>query len=103
MQIGKTHTLPAFPVPLEPSRGRAPTEVNSLAALPQVTQESRPTRAVDDIKQAERMLERQRARDTYGTFAEESNQQKAVAAYQSLQQNDERDYVSEVLGIDVYA
>lgn len=49
------------------------------------------------------MLERQRASNTYGVFAEESNQQKAVAAYQSLQQNDERDYVSEVLGIDVYA
>lgn len=70
---------------------------------PQAVVAPRATRAIEDIQSAERMLNRQREQTPYGSLAQEGRQQRAVAAYQSLQQNDERAYVSEVLGIDVYA
>ncbi|MCU7844658.1 MAG: endoglucanase [Candidatus Thiodiazotropha sp. (ex Monitilora ramsayi)] len=103
MQISKTHSLPILPVVPEPSRGRTHAEPHALTTLPQSAQESRPSRTVDEIRQAERLLDRQRSRNAFGALAEESNHERAITAYQSLQQNDERDYVSEVLGIDVYA
>jgi hypothetical protein len=58
---------------------------------------------VEDIRSAERMLNRQQTQNSYASLAQEGRQQRALAAYQSTQQNDERAYVSEVLGIDVYA
>ena len=61
------------------------------------------TRTIEDIKQAELMLNRQRERSGYTAYAEDARQQRAVAAYTSLQRGDERAYVSEVLGIDVFA
>lgn len=58
---------------------------------------------IEDIQSAERLLNRRSAQASYNYSAQEGRQQRALAAYQSLQQSDERAYVSQVLGIDVYA
>lgn len=103
MQIAKTTALPLLPVPHDQIRDRAQPDTALAATTGQGTQLTRTTRTVEDIKQAQLMLKRQHARGGYEAIAEESRQQRAVAAYQSLQQSDERAYVSEVLGIDVFA
>ncbi len=103
MQIAKSHSLPIVPVLPDPSRARTQTEAYGLTVLPEAANENRPTRTVQEIREAERLLERQRSRDAYVLDAEDSQHERAISAYQSLQQNDERNYVSEVLGIDVYA
>jgi hypothetical protein len=63
----------------------------------------RATRSVEDIRAVEHMLDRQQAQHPDGLLTMEVRQQRAVATYQLMQQSDERAYVSEVLGIDVYA
>jgi hypothetical protein len=76
------------------------------AALPvqsQGQEEQRATRSIEDIQSAERMLNRRRTQDPYAVLAQDGRQQRAIEVYQTLQQDDERSYVSEVLGIDVYA
>jgi len=103
MQIAKTQSLPFLPVPQERVHDIARSDATQTAVTPQGTQVTRATRTIEDIKQAELMLNRQRARSSYTAYAEDPRQQRAVAAYTSLQQNDDRAYVSEVLGIDVFA
>jgi hypothetical protein len=103
MQI-KTHSLAFLPVPLDQAQTRAQSQIVPVTATGQGTQITRATRTVEDIKQAEMLLNRQRTRNGSGPIADESRQQqRALAAYQALQRDDERSYVSQVLGIDVFA
>jgi hypothetical protein len=89
---------------LEPSRTRASADNSALLVRPPMGVESRQaTRAIEDIRSAEQILSSRRQQNPYENLAQEGRQQKALAAYQSLQRCDERAYVSEVLGIDVYA
>jgi 16S rRNA C1402 (ribose-2'-O) methylase RsmI len=103
MRIAKTHILPLLPVPKDRLQDNARPDVPQQAITPQGTQITRAARTIEDIRQAELMLNRQREHSSYTAYAEDSRQQRAVAAYTALQQNDERAYVSEVLGIDVFA
>jgi hypothetical protein len=103
MQIAKTNALSFLPVPQDQVGDRAQLDAALAATTTQGTQITRATRTVEDIKQAQLMLNRQRAHSEYEAIAEASRQQRAVTAYQSLQHSDERAYVSEVLGIDVFA
>jgi hypothetical protein len=59
--------------------------------------------SVEQVKQAEQVLQRQRSRPTLSQFIDDPRKQQALSSYQSVQSSQERDYVSEVLGIDVYA
>ncbi|MEN8177610.1 MAG: endoglucanase [Pseudomonadota bacterium] len=61
--------------------------------------------AVRDIKQADALLQRFRSRQTaqQNQINNDQRSQRALSAYQSLEQSTERDYVSAVLGIDEYA
>lgn len=103
MQIAKTQLMPLLPVSMDRVQETARPEFTQQAVTPQGTQITRATRTIEDIKQAELMLNRQRDRSGYTAYAEDARQQRAVAAYTSLQHSNERAYVSEVLGIDVFA
>jgi hypothetical protein len=103
MQISRTQPFVSLPVVQEPQRERVASENATQLVQSQGVVDQRATRAIEDIQSAERMLNRQRSQNPYASSAQEERQQRAVAAYQSLQQSDERSYVSEVLGIDVYA
>ncbi|MEJ2692218.1 MAG: hypothetical protein P8166_03950 [Candidatus Thiodiazotropha sp.] len=103
MQISRSQSYLSLPLVPEAPRDRAVPENALQPVQPQGALERRATRAIEDIQSAQRMLNRQRAQTPYGSIAQEGRQQRAVAAYHSLQQSDERAYVSEVLGIDVYA
>ena len=61
-------------------------------------------RAVVEAKQAESMLLRTRQRQSayLNPNALDPRSQRALSAYQALQQSSERDYVSAVLGVDEY-
>jgi hypothetical protein len=102
MQIARTQPYASLPVPHEATRERA-ADTTALLVQPQGAESRRATRAVDEIRSAERTLVRQRAQERQVAWMSAGRQQRAVAAYQSLQRSDERAYVSEVLGIDVYA
>ena len=102
MQIARTQPYLSLPAPHETVRER-PAESSALLVQPQGTESRRATRAIDEIRSAESALVRQRTQDRYDFGTQTGRQQRALAAYHSLQRSDERAYVSEVLGIDVYA
>jgi hypothetical protein len=62
-------------------------------------------RAVKDSKQVDALLLRFRSRQAVqqNQMSNDLRSQRALSAYQSLEQSAERDYVSAVLGIDEYA
>lgn len=103
MQINRSQNVVLLPLTQEAPRERSAAETAVLQAPPQGAQERRAARAIEDIQSAQRLLDRQRQQVGYADAAQEGRQQRAVAVYQSLQQSDERAYVSEVLGIDVFA
>lgn len=103
MQISRSQPYLSLPLLQEAQRERAIPENALQPVQPQGVLERRATRAIEDIQSAQRMLNHRRAQNLYDSTTQEGRQQRAVAAYQSLQQSDERAYVSEVLGIDVYA
>ena len=103
MQINRSQSFATLPPPYETARERAASETGAPPVQTQVIPEPRATRAIEEIRSAERMLDRQQAYHPQGAAVPEGRQQRAAAAYQSWQQSDERAYVSEVLGIDVYA
>ena len=103
MQISRAQPYVSLPLPQEAQRERAVPENALPPVQPQGALDRRATRAIADIQSAQRMLNRQRTQNPYESMVREGRQQRALAAYQSLQQSDERAYVSEVLGIDVYA
>lgn len=104
MQIVRANPHISLPLVQEQPRERhANEQQTALQVHPSGVESQRATRAIEDIQSAERMLERrQRSEDTH-TQLQEGRQQRGAAAYQALQQGEERAYVSEVLGIDVYA
>lgn len=79
---------------------------NSVTQLTpsQPVQTNQTLRAVVDAKQAESMLLRARSRQQVYQNPNDIDprSQRALSAYQSLQQSSERDYVSAMLGIDEY-
>ncbi len=103
MQIARTNPFPSLPVVQESARERAAADNSSQLLQPQALESPRATRAIEDIRSAERILNNRRSQNPNGYLGQEERQQRAIAAYRALQQSDERAYVSEVLGIDVYA
>ncbi len=103
MQIIRSNPFPSLPLVQEPSRERTVADNPSQILQPQALESPRATRAIEDIRTAERILNNRRSQNPIGYQGQEERQQRAIAAYRSLQQSDERAYVSEVLGIDVYA
>jgi hypothetical protein len=103
MQIVRANPHFSLPLVQEQPRERHATEQAALL-LPSSGVESRQaTRAIEEIQSAEHLLERRQRSEQATRLTQEGRQQRAASAYQSLQQNEERAYVSEVLGIDVYA
>jgi hypothetical protein len=103
MQIVRANPYPSLPVVHETPREHPVAETAVTHVQPAGTESRRTTLPAEEINSAERMLNRQRAQTVYGSSVQESRQHRAVAAYQSMQQSDELAYVSEVLGVDVYA
>jgi hypothetical protein len=103
MQILHAHPLSSLPVTREAAYERPTGQTTNLLAQPANVESRRATRSVEEIHSAERMLSRQRSQNSHDSLAQVGRQQRAVTVYQSMQQSDERAYVSEVLGIDVYA
>jgi len=103
MQISRTNSLSVLPLPQDQARGQHSSNQAAQSLISQSDLASQTVRSVAEVKQAERMLNRVRTGNTYAAVTEGPRQQKAASAYRALQQQDERAYVSEVLGIDVYA
>ncbi|MCU7918303.1 MAG: hypothetical protein KZQ95_08075 [Candidatus Thiodiazotropha sp. (ex Epidulcina cf. delphinae)] len=103
MQISNSLTLPSLLQLPEQPRERSSHAPQTLPLVSQVGIGKHSVRSVEDIKQAERLLKRQRSDQTFARATEDPRTQRAVSIYQSVQGGRERDYVSEVLGIDVYA
>jgi hypothetical protein len=104
MQISNALTLPSLIISLEQQRESASRMAQTVAPLVSQAGEERATSySVEQVKQAEEVLQRQRSRPTLSQFTDDPRKQQALSSYQSVQSSQERDYVSEVLGIDVYA
>ena len=103
MQI--SHTLPpsALPLSLEQQRDASSKIAQTLPLVSQVGKVETTLRSVESVKQAEQVLQRHRSERGLTQMADDPRNQRAVMSYQSVQTDQERDYVSEVLGIDVYA
>ncbi|MEN8167809.1 MAG: endoglucanase [Pseudomonadota bacterium] len=84
---------------VELQSGRADSVQRSLEPVQTLTH-----RAVTDSKQADALLMRFRSRQAVqqNQMSNDLRSQRALSAYQSLEQGAERDYVSAVLGIDEY-
>ena len=103
MQIVRANPHITLPVVQELSRERHANEQTALQVHPSGVESQRATRTIEDIQSAERLLERRQRSEHIHSQLQEGRQQRGAAAYQALQQGEERAYVSEVLGIDVYA
>ncbi len=103
MQITRTNSYLSLPSAQESQRERSASEFSTQLVQAPGVELQRATRAIEEIQSAERLLNRRSSQASYSYSAQEGRQQRALAAYQSLQQSDERAYVSQVLGIDVYA
>jgi hypothetical protein len=103
MQIVRANPYFSLPVVQEPLRERQTIEQAPLQVLSTEVESQQATRAIEDIQSAERLLERRQRSEQTQAQLQEGRQQRGAAAYQALAQNEERAYVSEVLGIDVYA
>jgi hypothetical protein len=104
MQISHSPALPNLVISLEQQRDSAVRLTQAVPLASQVNGDSVPVvRSVEQVKQAEQMLARQRSQSRFSQISDDPQKQRALASYQSVQTNQERDYVSEVLGIDTYA
>ena len=103
MQI--SHTLPpsVLPLSLEQQRDASSRIEQTLPLVSQVGKVETTLRSVESVKQAEQYLQRQRSERGLTQMVDDPRSQRAVTSYQSVESGHERDYVSEVLGIDVYA
>jgi hypothetical protein len=88
---------------LEQQRESAARMTQILPLASQVNDVAPTLRSVEHVKQAEQMLQRQRSRPTFTQVNDDPRKQRALSSYQTVQADQERDYISEVLGIDVYA
>jgi hypothetical protein len=104
MQISHTPALPNLTLSLEQQRESAVRLTQVVPLASQKTGEAVPAlRSVEQVRQAEELLQRQRTTPNLSQISDDPRKQRALASYQSVQTNQERDYVSEVLGIDAYA
>jgi hypothetical protein len=104
MQVFHSLTLPSLTVSLEQQRESAARMTQMVVPLASQVGEGGATHySVDQVKQAEQALLRQRSKPSFSQVSDDPRIQQALSSYQSVQSSQERDYVSEVLGIDVYA
>jgi thioredoxin-like negative regulator of GroEL len=103
MQVSHSSSLPALTVSLEQQRNAATQLVQTLPLASQVGRSEATLRSVESIKQAEQLLQHEQSQQRLTQQADNPRNQRAVMRYQSVQAGQERDYVSEVLGIDIYA
>jgi hypothetical protein len=103
MQIANSLTLPSLTLSLEQQRESAARMSQSLPLASQVGNGVNTLRSVEHVKQAEQLLQRQRSRSSITEVSDDPRKQRALSSYQLVQGSQERDYISEVLGIDVYA
>ncbi|MEW8027974.1 MAG: hypothetical protein AB2792_19100 [Candidatus Thiodiazotropha sp.] len=103
MQISHSLTLPSMTLSLEQQRESAARMTQTIPLASQIGEVVPTLRSVEQVKQAEQLLQRQRSRPTFTQVSDDPRKQRALSSYQSVQTTQERDYVSEVLGIDVYA
>ncbi|MES9940631.1 MAG: hypothetical protein ABW104_11635 [Candidatus Thiodiazotropha sp. 6PLUC2] len=96
-------TIPNLAASLEQQRNAASHLVQALPLASQVSGSESTLRSVENVKQAEKYLQRQQSERQLTQVRDDPRSQRAVTSYQSVQAAHERDYVSEVLGIDVYA
>lgn len=104
MQISNSLTLSSLTLSLEQQRESAARMTHAVAPLAsQVGEDGATLYSVEQVKQAEQAFQRQRSRPTFSQVSDNPHAQQALSSYHSVQNSQERDYVSEVLGIDVYA
>ncbi|MBT3046041.1 MAG: hypothetical protein G8D61_08325 [gamma proteobacterium symbiont of Ctena orbiculata] len=103
MQIANSLALPSLTLSLEQQRESAARMTHVLPLASQIGEATQTLRSVEQVKQAEQLLQRQRSRPSFTQASDDPRKQRALASYQTVQAGQERDYVSEVLGIDVYA
>jgi hypothetical protein len=103
MQITSSLTLPTLTLSLEQQRESAARMAHTLPLASQVGNGARTLRSVEQVKQAEQLLQRQRTRPDFSRVSDDPRKQRALASYESVQAGQQRDYISEVLGLDVYA
>ncbi|MES9812463.1 MAG: hypothetical protein ACH255_05630 [Candidatus Thiodiazotropha sp.] len=103
MQISHSLTLPSMTASLEQQRESAARMTQTLPLASQVAEIAPTLHSVEQVKRAEQLLQRQRSGPTFTQVSDDPRKQRALSSYQSVQTDRERDYVSEVLGIDVYA
>ncbi|MCU7932406.1 MAG: hypothetical protein KZQ90_16515 [Candidatus Thiodiazotropha sp. (ex Codakia rugifera)] len=103
MRISNSLTLPSLTASLEQQRESALRVIQTVPLASQVGKGKQVLRSVEDIKQAEQVMKHQKSKHALTQIADDPHKQRAVSSYQSIQGDMERDYVSEVLGIDVYA
>ncbi|MET0070389.1 MAG: hypothetical protein ABW096_10135 [Candidatus Thiodiazotropha sp.] len=103
MQIANSLPLPSLTLSLEQQRESAARMTHVLPLASQIGEATQTLRSVEQVKQAEQLLQRQRSRPSFTQANDDPRKQRALASYQTVQAGQERDYVSEVLGIDVYA
>jgi hypothetical protein len=102
------NSLPILPVTtlnseIQPARVEPVPPANQSDS----NQPNQTLRAVIESKEADKLLLRTRSRQSMvqqqNTLYENPRSRKALSAYQSLEQDEERDYVSTLLGVDEYA
>ncbi|MES9993357.1 MAG: hypothetical protein ABW098_15515 [Candidatus Thiodiazotropha sp.] len=103
MQISNSLALPSLTISLEQQRESAARLAHNLPLASQVGETSQILRSVEQVKQAEQLLQRQRSRPSLTQVSDDPRKQRALSSYQAVEAVQERDYISEVLGIDVYA
>ncbi|MEW8510211.1 MAG: hypothetical protein AB2608_05230 [Candidatus Thiodiazotropha sp.] len=103
MQIANSLALPSLTLSLEQQRESAARMTHVLPLASQIGEATQTLPSVEQVKQAEQLLQRQRSRPSFTQASDDPRKQRALASYQTVQAGQERDYVSEVLGIDVYA
>jgi hypothetical protein len=103
MQVSNSLTIHSLAASVEQQRSAASHLVQALPLASQVNKSESTLRSVENIKQAEEYLQQQQSERLYTQVRDDPRSQRAVTSYQSVQVASERDYVSEVLGIDVFA
>ncbi|NKN32536.1 endoglucanase [Marichromatium bheemlicum] len=104
MQISNATLHPLYPLPLEqPQRERDP-QATPEQLQPRADQAERIPRPVAEVERAERLQARKESRELLAANANiDPRARRALDEYQAVQQHQERVYVQQVLGVDVYA
>ncbi|MET0065961.1 MAG: hypothetical protein ABW076_06415 [Candidatus Thiodiazotropha sp.] len=102
MQINSSLPSPYLPVTLDQQR-QVTSPVGAPQPLNSAAQQESAVRSVENMRQAEQVLRRQASARRFQQVLEDPRSQRALKSYEAVQSGQERDYVSAVLGIDVYA